>query len=141
MFVFNNPLFDIDKNVKCHDIAFAIYRREKRKVYDELNQTFLSHLKFSWTSIKTVKTRIIVCWKTFLKKKMVIIENTNEKYYCVRVEITDELSYELLLMKLEKFSMSRTWFLINHTKTRREVIKWKFKKTKTKSKPISNKKV
>ena len=34
MFVFNNPLFDIDKNVKCHDIAFAIYRREKRKVYD-----------------------------------------------------------------------------------------------------------
>ena len=71
---------------------------------------------------------------------MVIIENTNEKYYCVRVEITDELSYELLLMKLEKFSMSRTWFLINHTKTRREVIKWKFKKAKTKSKPISNKK-
>ena len=72
---------------------------------------------------------------------MVIIENTNEKYYCVRVEITDELSYELLLMKLEKFSMSRTWFLINHTKTRREVIKWKFKKKKTNSKPISNKKV
>ena len=67
-----------------------------------------------------------------------IIETTNEDYYCVRFEITDELSYELLLMKLEKFSMSRTWFLINHTKTRREVIKWKFKKKKTKPKPISN---
>lgn len=33
MFVFNNPLFDIDKNVKCHDIAFAIYRREKKKKF------------------------------------------------------------------------------------------------------------
>lgn len=64
-----------------------------------------------------------------------IIETTNEKYYCIRVEITDELSYELLLMKLEKFSMSRTWFLINHTKTRREVTKWNFKKEKTKPKP------
>ena len=64
-----------------------------------------------------------------------MIGNRNETYYCFRFDITDELSYELLLMKLEKFSMSRTWFLINHTKTRREVIK--FKKKKAKSRPIS----
>ena len=52
MFVFNNPLFDIDKNVKCHDIAFAIYRRKKKEtVYDELDQTFHTDIKFIFENI------------------------------------------------------------------------------------------
>ena len=50
------------------------------------------------------------------------------EFYCVRMDITNELSYELLMMKQEKFSMSRTWFYLRHSKNRREVIKYKKKK-------------
>ena len=76
MFLFNNTLFDIDKNVKCHDIPFAIYRRKEEKVYDELEQSFLSEITFFWTCIKTIKTRLIVCLEI-----IVCLENISKNVY------------------------------------------------------------
>ena len=52
------------------------------------------------------------------------------EYYCIRFEVSEELAYELMVNKEEKFTMSRTWYYLRHWKNRREVVSFKKKNEK-----------
>ena len=59
-------------------------------------------------------------------------------YYCLRIVISEERAYELLIKKQDKFTTNRTWYYLRHLKTRREVLYFKKGNLRYSAKTVKN---